>query len=69
MERSDRLGFVNELNNGALGYEFQSTGVNNGLAPAPFNSSLLPTVGHPVKFDFLTMPYAFALSAAYDVGK
>jgi len=44
-------------------------GVDNWFAPAPFNSSLLPTVGDVVDYDMLSLPYAFALTAAYDSGK
>lgn len=66
---SDRLGFVNEQSLGALGYQFRMNGVDNWFAPAPFNSSLLPTVGDVVDYDMLSLPYAFALTAAYDSGK
>ena len=68
MERSYRVGFVNERSRGALGYQFDSTGVDNWFAKSPFNSSLLPAVGDVVTFDTLSVPYAFALTAAYDTG-
>ena len=69
VERSDRLGFVNEGNFGALGYQFRAAGVDNWFARTPFNVSLLPTLGDVVTFDTLSYPYAFALTAAYDTGK
>jgi len=59
---------VNERSRGALGYQFDSTGVDNWFAKSPFNSSLLPAVGDVVTFDTLSVPYAFALTAAYDTG-
>jgi len=65
----DRLGFVNERSPGALGYQFQASGVDNWFAEEPFNVSLLPTIGDVVTFDTLSIPYAFALTAAYDTGK
>jgi len=68
VQSSDRLGLVNEANNGGLGYLFQSAGVDNWFALEPFNVSLLPTVGSIVTFDTLSYPYAFALTAAYDTG-
>jgi len=68
VERSDRLGFVNERSQGALGYLFKSSGVANWFAPPPFNFSLLSSVGDVVTFDTLSFPYAFALAAAYDTG-
>ena len=68
VERSDRVGFVNELSVGALGYQLESHGVDNWFARSPFNGSMLPTVGDVVTFDTLSVPYAFALTAAYDTG-
>jgi len=68
VQTSDRVGFVNELSSGALGYQFQSNGVDNWFAAAPFNSSLLPNIADIVDFDTLSVPYAFALTAAYDTG-
>jgi len=59
---------VNERSRGALGYQFDSTGVDNWFAKSPFNSSLLPALGDVVTFDTLSVPYAFALTAAYDTG-
>ena len=69
VESSDRLGFVNERSHGALGYQFESSGVDNWFAKSPFNTSLLPSVGDVVVFDTLSVPYAFALTAAYDTGR
>ena len=60
---------MNEHARGALGYQFRLAGVNNWFAPAPFNDSLLPTIGDVVTFDTLSVPYEFALTAAYDTGK
>jgi len=69
VERSDRLGFVNEGASGALGYQFRSSGVDNWFAQAPHNISLLPAIDDVVTFDTLSFPYAFALTAAYDTGE
>ena len=69
VESSDRLGFINEGHHGALGYQFQLSGVGNWWAVEPFNVTMLPTIGDVVAFDTLSFPYAFALTAAYDTGR
>jgi len=67
--RLDMLGFVNEGSSGALGYEFVQSGVDNLIAPAIFNTSLLPDIGDFISnFNTLSLPYEFALAAAYDTG-
>jgi hypothetical protein len=66
VQRFDRLGFMNELDQSALGYVFEQVDAG-GMEPLSLPQKL-PVVGDIVQFFSNHFPYRFALAAAYDAG-
>jgi hypothetical protein len=66
VQRSDRLGFMNELDQSALGFVFEH--MDMGAMQPLVSSQQLPSVGDILPFISNHFPYNYALAAAYDTG-